>query len=202
MTGTEPSMTVLMDSVYGRAVGGGRQVSMILTTRGTATSYPERYPPESDRPTLRVSDAVRAPREDFRNLDAYEYGLRELDGQGMVAVDYDNNGSLEVLTNNYAQNVTVYDNQGKTGNSLQVLVKGGHERRTAERWCIASTAERISFLRSRFDDTLDWGMPTRWITRSGGRMERPGRSWMWTPSNASSSRSRDSTWSRPSRSRF
>lgn len=62
----------------------------------------------------------------FTSLDASDRGLNEDDSRWLVAVDYDNDGDREVITNNYLGNVTVYDNVGSTGNSLQFRVANDH----------------------------------------------------------------------------
>jgi hypothetical protein len=67
----------------------------------------------------------------FTNLDASDHGLTEGDGRGIVAIDYDNDGDQELITNNYEANVTVYDNVGQTGNSLQFRVTGADGDSTA-----------------------------------------------------------------------
>lgn len=66
----------------------------------------------------------------FISFDASDRGLNEDDGRGLVAVDYDNDGDREVITNNHLGNVTVYDNVGSTGNSLQVRIVDGDDGTT------------------------------------------------------------------------
>ncbi|MFB6150259.1 MAG: CRTAC1 family protein [Haloarculaceae archaeon] len=69
--------------------------------------------------------------DEFVTLDASERGLEEANGRGMVALDYDHDGDIEVVTNNIDSNVTVYDNVGTTGNALQFRVATGPGNRTA-----------------------------------------------------------------------
>lgn len=48
--------------------------------------------------------------DSFERINGSELGLNEDDSRGLITVDYDNDGDLEVISANYASNFTVYDN--------------------------------------------------------------------------------------------
>ena len=61
--------------------------------------------------------------DSFERINGSELGLNEDDSRGLITVDYDNDGTLEVISANYASNFTVYDNTVSSDtNSLEFEV--------------------------------------------------------------------------------
>ena len=64
----------------------------------------------------------RASNDSFARLDAGERGLGEDDGRGMVTTDYDRDGDVDVISANYLDSFTVYENtvagQEPTANAI------------------------------------------------------------------------------------
>lgn len=121
----------------------------------------------------------------FEALDASDHGLEERDGRGVTSLDYDNDGNIEVMTINYGQNVTVYDNVGTTGNSLQFAVEQGDRNRIALSVLITVRRPENSPSSSSSLAKAIFCRRNCWSTTSVSAMRRPLtsrlRSWIRTP---------------------
>ena len=83
--------------------------------------------------------------EGFENLDAGERGLKEVDGRGLVTLDFDNDGDQDVITATYGGRFKIYENtvghdtdrlqfravdeHGATALGATVTVQGAAEQR-------------------------------------------------------------------------
>ena len=66
--------------------------------------------------------------DNFTQLDASEIGLKEDDGRGMISVDYDRDGQMEVISANYVEQYSVYDNTANATdtNAIEFLAVDGN----------------------------------------------------------------------------
>lgn len=60
----------------------------------------------------------------FTSLDASDHGLDEHDGRGMATLDYDRDGDQDLVTANYGQAYTIYENRVNGTNSIEFRVVG------------------------------------------------------------------------------
>ncbi|WP_440988355.1 CRTAC1 family protein [Haloarchaeobius baliensis] len=85
-----------------------------------ATQYVARI--DSDDPHYTLPMVYEREGDAFRTLDASERGFREHDGRGLVTLDYDRDGDLDVVVAPSDGELALYENTGAAANSVAVRV--------------------------------------------------------------------------------
>ncbi|MFC6725500.1 CRTAC1 family protein, partial [Halobium palmae] len=89
-----------------------------------ATQHVARIDP--DEPHYTYPMLFERTGDGFRNLDASARNLTEHDGRGLATFDYDRDGDRDVVVAPYDGRVTLYENVGAAGNSLDFRVVDGN----------------------------------------------------------------------------